>query len=231
MPISTTTTLSMEGKKLADWRARQVRALEAIRSAALPIDAAWKRQISDVSAGVKNLRKPFNVAFLAILLDAMKWPDISLCSCLLRGFPLAGDLSAQTSNIFEAAASNVILGVEVHLQDFLSECKVSFSPTKKRCEEILLQLRECERRGIITIMEAALVLDRLGFILTASYRSLGRAALQPLIKRASTKKSRRGFTKTSQFWTVDMTYMKDFFQELLTCTPSNFSFTNIQGPR
>jgi len=95
-----TTTLSREGKKLADWRARQVRALEAIRSAALPIDAAWKRQISDVSAGVKNLRKPFNVAFLAILLDAMKWPDISLCSCLLRGFPLAGDLSAQTSNIF-----------------------------------------------------------------------------------------------------------------------------------
>jgi hypothetical protein len=53
------------------------------------------------------------------------------------------------------APTNVILGVEVHLQDFLRECKVSFSPTKKRCEEILHQLSECERRGIITIMEAA----------------------------------------------------------------------------
>ncbi len=78
-----TTTLSMEGEQLADWRARQIRVLEAIRSAAVPIDAAWKRQISDVPAGVKNLRQPFNIAFLAILLDALEWPDISLCSCLL----------------------------------------------------------------------------------------------------------------------------------------------------
>ena len=118
-----------------------------------------------------------------------------------------------------AAPSNIILGVEVHLQDFLRECKVSFSPTKKRCEGILHQLRECERRGIITIMEAASVLGRLGFILTASYWSLGRAALQPLIKRAAAKKSSRGFTKTNQLWTVAMTHMKDFFQELLTNFP------------
>ncbi len=73
----------------------------------------------------------------------------------------------------EAAPSNIILGVEVHLQEFLSECKVSFSPTKKRCEEILHQLRECERRGIITIMESASVLARLRFIFTASYRHWG----------------------------------------------------------
>jgi hypothetical protein len=61
--------------------------------------------------------------------------------------------------------TNVILGVEVHLQDFLRECKVSFSPTKTRCVEILHQLRVCERWGIS-------VLVRLGFILTVSYRSL-----------------------------------------------------------
>ncbi len=88
-----TTTLSMGG-------AQQVRVLEAIRNSALPIDAAWKRRISNVPAGVKDLRQPFNIAFLAILLDALKWTDISLCSCLLRGFPLAGDLSTQASNIF-----------------------------------------------------------------------------------------------------------------------------------
>jgi len=95
-----TTTLSMGGKQLAKWRAQQVRVLEAIRNSALPIDAAWKRRISNVPAGVKDLRQPFNIAFLAILLDALEWPDISLCSCLLRGFPLAGDLSTQASNIF-----------------------------------------------------------------------------------------------------------------------------------
>jgi hypothetical protein len=51
--------------------------------------------------------------------------------------------------------NNIILGVEVYLQDFFREYKVSFSPAKKRCEEILHQLRECERWGIIIIMEAA----------------------------------------------------------------------------
>ena len=120
----------------------------------------------------------------------------------------------------EAASSNVILGVEDHLQNLLSQCKVSFSPPKKkRREEILHQLRECERRGIITIMEAASVLGRLGFIFTASYRSLGRAALQPLIQRAAAKKSSRGFTKTNQSWTAAVTHMKDFFQELLANLP------------
>ena len=64
------------------------------------IDAAWKRQISDVPAGVKRLRQPYNIAFLAIWLDAWEWPDVSLCSCLLQGFQLAGDLSALDSNIF-----------------------------------------------------------------------------------------------------------------------------------
>jgi hypothetical protein len=68
-------------------------------------------------------------------------------------------------------------------------------------------------------MEAVSVLDRLGFIFTASYGSLGRAALQPLIHRAAPKKSSQGFTKTNQFWTAVMTHMKDFFQELLSNLP------------
>jgi hypothetical protein len=95
-----TTLFSMEEEQPAKWRAQQVRALETIRHCAVPMDAARKCQISNNPAGVKDLRQPFNIAFLAILLDAWEWPDISLCSCLLRGFPLAGDLSAQTSNIF-----------------------------------------------------------------------------------------------------------------------------------
>ena len=118
-----------------------------------------------------------------------------------------------------AAPSNVILGVEVNLQDFRSEGKISFAPTKKRCEEIVQQLRECERRGLLTSMEAASVLGRLGFILTASYRSLGRAALQPLIQRAAAKKSSCGFSRASQFWTGAMSHMTDFFQELLSNLP------------
>ena len=77
-----------------------MRVLEEIRRSAVPIDAVWKRQIADVSPVVKNLRKPFNIAFLAILLDTLELSDVSLCSCLLRGFPLPGDLSTQDSNIF-----------------------------------------------------------------------------------------------------------------------------------
>ena len=57
----------------------------------------------------QKLRKPFNIACLAILLDALEWPDISLCSCLLRGFPLAGDLSNQDSNIFAPKEDGEVL--------------------------------------------------------------------------------------------------------------------------
>ena len=126
--------------------------------------------------------------------------------------------------------SNVILGVEVNLQEFLREGKVSFATTRKRCEEILLQLSECERRGLITIMETVTVLDRLVFILTASYRSSGRATLQPLIKRTAAKKSSRGFSGTSHLWTVAMSHMTDFFQEFLTnLTPLEFCFQRYTG--
>jgi hypothetical protein len=48
------------------------------------MDAAWNHQISDVPADVKRLRHPFNLDFLAILLDAWEWPDVSSCSCLLQ---------------------------------------------------------------------------------------------------------------------------------------------------
>jgi hypothetical protein len=67
-----TTTLSMGGNQLAKWRVQQVRVLEVIRNSVLPIDEAWKRQISNVPAGVRNLRQPFNIAFLAVSLDALE---------------------------------------------------------------------------------------------------------------------------------------------------------------
>ena len=51
------TMLAMEGEQLARWRSRQIRVLEDIRHSALPIDAAWKRHISDVSAGVKKIEE------------------------------------------------------------------------------------------------------------------------------------------------------------------------------
>jgi hypothetical protein len=50
--------------------------------------------------------------------------------CLNRIHTLLG-MEFDPSNHKAAAPSNIILGVEVHLQDFLRECKVSFSPTKK----------------------------------------------------------------------------------------------------
>jgi hypothetical protein len=68
--------------------------------------------------------------------------------CLNRIHTMLG-MEFESNKHKTAAPNNVILGVEINLQDFLSEGKVSFAPTKKRCEKILLQSRECERRGLI----------------------------------------------------------------------------------
>ena len=155
--------------------------------------------------------------------------DSSAQFCLNRIHTMLG-MEFEPNKHMAAATSNVILGVDDSLQDFLNEGKVSFASTKKRCEEILVQLRECERRGMITIMEAATVLVRMGFILTASYRSLGRATLHPLITRAAANKSSRGFSGTSQLWTVVMSHMTDFFQELLSnLSPLEFCFHRYTG--
>ena len=64
--------------------------------------------ISDVPAGIKSLREGFNVAFLAVLLEAIDWPDKGLCSLLLRGFPLYGDLREHDSHIFRKKSEEEI---------------------------------------------------------------------------------------------------------------------------
>jgi hypothetical protein len=135
-----TTLFSMEEEQPAKWRAQQVRALETIRHCAVPIDAARKCQISNVPAGVKDLRQPFNIAFLAILLDAWEWPDISLCSCLLRGFPLAGDLSAQTSNIFAPKDEGEMMDDYERFEEGWAELQDHESNLRwlSECEQMLL---------------------------------------------------------------------------------------------
>jgi len=88
------------GTDLSELRLRTVKALDKIASAARPITASWMRLCSAAPPGVKDLRKDMNVAFIAILIDAMEWPDVGLPRCLLHGFPLAGDLSAEDSGLF-----------------------------------------------------------------------------------------------------------------------------------
>ena len=95
---------------------------------------------SMVPRGVKNLRKSFNVAFLTILLDALEWPDVSLCSFLMRGFSLEGDLSAQDSNIFAPKEKGEVLEDYVRFERGWAELQDHESNLKlmSECEQMLL---------------------------------------------------------------------------------------------
>jgi len=81
-------------------RRTQIRALEKLAAPCQRISRQWKAHFSRVPDGVRELRASFNVAFLAVLMEAMDWPDVGLCRCLLEGFPLAGNLADRDSGLF-----------------------------------------------------------------------------------------------------------------------------------
>ena len=62
----------------------------------------------DVPQGVKSLRKGFNVALLAVLLETIDCPDKRLCASLLTGFQLYGDLRDDDSHIFRKKSEEEI---------------------------------------------------------------------------------------------------------------------------
>ena len=100
--------MSMSGPDLAKWRQKQIDFLGKLAHKCKPLTTKWFAMISDVPAGVKSLREGFNVAFLAVLLEAIDWPDKGLCSLLLRGFPLYGDLRELDSHIFRKKSEEEI---------------------------------------------------------------------------------------------------------------------------
>jgi hypothetical protein len=89
----------MTGPDLANWRQQQVLELAKIAHKCKPLTAQWFAEVGDVPQGVQSLRAGFNLAFIAVVLEAIDWPDKGLCASLLRGFQLYGDLSGDDSGI------------------------------------------------------------------------------------------------------------------------------------
>jgi hypothetical protein len=125
-----------------------------------------------------------------------------------------------------AAHVNVLLGVEGDLTAFKEERQVSFRPTKRRCDAILATLKTCQRKNKMRPREAANLLGRLTFALSSSYTSVGRAATQPLVDRASDRAEGRGAGAQDRHrWTRSMTHMLGFFEALFADLPDlSFNF-------
>ena len=94
------TMASMSGADLSKWRARQVRVLAKIADKAKRMSHDLFHGIQNVPASVKFLRRSINVCFIAVLCDAMQWPDVDICRELTQGFATAGDLRMQDSHVF-----------------------------------------------------------------------------------------------------------------------------------
>ena len=132
-------------------------------------------------------------------------------------------LELEPSKRKTAKPVNVLLGVEGDLSGFKDSRQVKFRPTERRCRAILAQLSRCQREDKMTPRVAANLLGRLTFILSSTYTSVGRAATQPLVDRASAKRTPAHLRKWE--WTASMTHMLHFFQALFhELPPLNFDF-------
>jgi hypothetical protein len=130
-----------------------------------------------------------------------------------------------------AAHVNVLLGVEGDLSAFKDERRISFRPTKRRCKAILDTLERCRKKNKMRPREAANLLGRLTFALSSSYTSVGRAATQPLVDRASDRAEGRGVGAQDRHrWTASMTHMLDFFKSLFADLP-DLSFNFQEKPK
>jgi len=86
-----------------------------------------------------------------------------------------------------ARSRNGLLGVEGDMSKFKTDKRISFQPTLRRRNEIIIALKECQLRKQMCPREASAFLGRLNFLLSTSYTSVGRAATQPLVDRASNR--------------------------------------------
>ena len=109
--------------------------------------------------------------------------------------------------------------------------KISFKHTLRRCNEIITALKECQ---ICKQMRpASAFLGRLNFLLSTSYTSVGRAATQPLVDRASNRHEGKGPSRANTHrCTHSMTHMLNFFEQLFAHLPLLvFDFRSQERPK
>ena len=138
------------GDEITRMRRTQIRALEKLAAPCQRISRQWKAHFSRVPDGVRELRASFNVAFLAVLMEAMDWPDVGLCRCLLEGFPLAGNLADRDSGLFRLKEGERKAEEMATFQKGYASIRSHSENVQwvRNCEEILLNsARAAEREG------------------------------------------------------------------------------------
>ena len=85
----------------------------------------------------------------------------------------------------EMAATNVALGQRADVSRAATDAVVVFTPTTSRCTSVLRDLAAARTRNHLSPGEAAHLRGRLGWVLSAAYARVGRAACQPLVERES----------------------------------------------
>ena len=109
-------------------------------------------------------------------------------------------------------AANVGLGHEIDLFSVRAEYAVYIRCTPDRIEKVLLALRSARRDDYLSPGTAAVIRGKLGYLLTASYAKVGRAATQPLLQRE--------YYDRSYTFGLALQAAHDFFETLLPYLPS-----------
>jgi len=104
---------------------------------------------------------------------------------VLRGFGWDVEMSKRLLG----KLANVVLGVLVNLRRLFSEGVAEIKPVREKIDEILSDLRGCQQARRLTSGEASSFRGRLGWISSAAYGGIGRAATQCLLQRTSESSS------------------------------------------
>ena len=109
------------------------------------------------------------------------------------------------------ADARVGLGVNIDVSRVRSEWALVVSTKWHRCLSILTMLREARRTNHLTPAVASTVYGKLGFVFTAVYGRVGRAASQPLVERI--------WNPDTMEFTPAMRHMLLFYEALLPNLP------------
>ena len=95
------TMASASGSDLAIWRKSQIRVLTKVAAKARHFSHAIREKHMDVPPSVKLLGQGINIAFVAVLCDAIQWPDVDLCREITRDFAQQVTYEHKTATYFD----------------------------------------------------------------------------------------------------------------------------------
>ena len=119
-------TITDLGPRIRKARAAKLAELAEIAAALEPLRSELNKHKSHTAAAIA---KPFNVAFTAAIIDAMKWPDVELPVRYLKGFPVIGDIP--DSGVFRAD----VQPAETPLDEFMAQNTVMVKAISERIEK------------------------------------------------------------------------------------------------